>query len=849
MATLDASTSFSFSDADMPVRFGRYLLIKRQSSDPIGEEFLAAWGVDEGVDQIRTVRGIYPAIAQESQFVGLFAEEARALSRLANSNVVRVMEVATESGIPFVASEHVEGVTLARLIELAEVRKALCPWELAAHIAAELLRGLDYVHRREDLHGSPMKMRHGDVRPANVLVSYQGEVKLSNFGSSLGFIVDEHTNARLKTFRGIFAPPEGREDSMEASVKGDLWGVSAILWTLLAGHNMLSSVQAKEGHWTLPSIADRVEAMPPVLDAYMARALNPDQDYRYETAGEMREELLAIISEHATGHPPDDLAAWVRDLGEKDRLEEEEFIRTMLGRQASMTLDETATASRIGPGTVIDGRYHLQILLGEGGMGQVYEAEHLGIGRRVAIKVLHERVLDDEVTIERFRREARITGSLGHPNIVGAYDFGETSEGHHYLAMDLLEGESLSARIKRDGVMPARELVGIMAQVCSGLEAAHVAGVVHRDLKPENIFLTAQGPKIVDFGIAKRSGFEDTEQSLTRTGHICGTVEYVAPEQVRGMDPDYKCDIYAMGIMIYEALTGETPFRGRNIGETLHKVMNDRVVPPRKRTGDRTIPKELEAICLRAISRVAARRYGSAAEMGAALLKIVPSEVTDSTVDLPVGNQGRNRFYAAGGVIVLAILAILVLVFLGGRSGAPDYSVVVPTGTKEKVETVSVKRVSPTDATPRVVPIEDTHKMPQPEKTPSVAKKDVKTERLQSRETVRALLKEGDAAFGKMNMAEARRLYRQAAEIDPRVSQTWYSLGKVAFELGDVPEAKRLIRRALKLSPGRFHWRIFLGKMLMASGDREAAIEEWKRVRKTRPENEEVGRLLSEAGV
>ena len=137
MAVRTKSTSFAFSESELPVRFGRYLLLKRRNSDPVGEEFLAAWGVDEGVDQLRVVRCIYPSVAEEEHFVTYFSEEARALSRLLSANVVRVIEVDVESGIPFVACEHVEGLTLQRIIDLAKEQSTACTWELAVHIAGD----------------------------------------------------------------------------------------------------------------------------------------------------------------------------------------------------------------------------------------------------------------------------------------------------------------------------------------------------------------------------------------------------------------------------------------------------------------------------------------------------------------------------------------------------------------------------------------------------------------------------------------------------------------------------------------------------------------------------------------
>ena len=169
--------------------------------------------------------------------------------------------------------------------------------------------------------------------------------------------------------------------------------------------------------------------------------------------------------------------------------------------------------------------------------------------------------------------------------IIRAYE----EEGYHYLAMDYLEGRPLTELIDNRSIS-AREITKVIAEVCDGLQAAHDAGVIHRDLKPDNVFLTADGARILDFGIAKSTGLDEESSALTRTGHICGTVDYISPEQIRGLSQDPRSDLYAAGVIIYEALTGETPFSGRTVGESLHKVMNDKLVSPRKRSGDRTIP-------------------------------------------------------------------------------------------------------------------------------------------------------------------------------------------------------------------------------------------------------------------
>jgi len=237
--------------------------------------------------------------------------------------------------------------------------------------------------------------------------------------------------------------------------------------------------------------------------------------------------------------------------------------------QADVTIASSAPSDPL-LGRTLDEKYLLEKQLGIGGMGTVYRARHLLIDRAVAVKVLNQRFVEDEAAQARFRREAKAAGRLQHPNAVGVTDFGTTSDGYVYIVMELLEGLTLRDLLARDAPLDLAHAVSIMLQVSSAVAAAHEAGIIHRDLKPANIFI-AQRPdvpsvvKVLDFGIAKLAADsldEDDRQTLTQVGAMIGTPRYMSPEQCGGSPLTAAADVYSLGVILYEMLTGTVPFSG-----------------------------------------------------------------------------------------------------------------------------------------------------------------------------------------------------------------------------------------------------------------------------------------------
>jgi serine/threonine protein kinase len=255
------------------------------------------------------------------------------------------------------------------------------------------------------------------------------------------------------------------------------------------------------------------------------------------------------------------------------------------------------------------GRYEIIEELGKGAMGLVYKAMDPNIGRTVALKTMRLDVhgLEHNELLGRFRNEARAAGTLNHPNIVTIYDAGE-HEGIFYIAMEFIEGRSLQEILVDNRVVPVDQVLSIARQVCAGLDYAHQHGVIHRDVKPANIMLTANGmAKIMDFGIAKAGG------SLTSTGQVLGTPNYMAPEQIKGKPLDGRSDLFSLGVILYEMLTGEKPFVGQNVTTIIYKIVNENPIPPREL--DVSIHPGLSAVVTKALSKDAEERYQTGADL------------------------------------------------------------------------------------------------------------------------------------------------------------------------------------------------------------------------------------------
>ncbi len=292
---------------------------------------------------------------------------------------------------------------------------------------------------------------------------------------------------------------------------------------------------------------------------------------------------------------------------------------------------------------LLSGRYRLEAKLGSGGMGIVYRATDLTMKRAVAVKLIRasEGVELDEEVAGRFHREAKNTARVQHEHIIEVYDLGRSEHGDLYFVMELLEGDSLSARLRRDGKLSIASTVHIGRQICDALHVAHTAGVIHRDLKPANVMLIERAGdsefvKVLDFGVAK-SYSPDQQTQLTHTGMLVGTIEYMAPEQIMGKTVDGRTDIYALGVVLYRMIAGKAPFRDGGVPALIHAHLN--VMPKPLAEIMPEVPGELDRVILRCMAKRPEHRFESMAELSRALLHAIHPDDDMGLVSLEY-NQG-----------------------------------------------------------------------------------------------------------------------------------------------------------------------------------------------------------------
>ncbi len=661
-----------FAQEGLPRRFGRYHLLRLLARGGMGQVFLASTVGVEGAERPVIIKVIRREHARDPNFLARFLDEARVQSQLQHSGVAQILEAAIHepTGDPYVALEYVEGRSLGNVRRrITDVGYRLA-WADAVALGNLICEGLAHIHERTDPAGRPLRIVHRDLSPHNVMVGYAGEVKIIDFGTARGQNRRCHTVAGVVFAKpGYVAPEVANGDSGDSRV--DLYAAGVMIWELCAGRRFLQGEAPEHmaavaaGARDLPPIADLIGA-PSGLDHVLAKMTAHRLEDRHASTHEAAVELAAILRESTPlANGERGVRARVMQLmyalyPNQPGRSRREFAK-LVGEARAKCPDEWVSpieqlepeprGSLEGDGELLAGtRYRLRRELGRGASSVVYEAEHLELGRRVAVKVLDAEHTHSKAFAARFRREARTLSRLVHPGLVRVYDFGQASDGRLFCAMELLEGEGLRALLDRGEPAAWRRSVRLALDAASALVAAHGAGIVHRDIKPENLFVTTNGQlKILDFGLAKLEG-EAAEGDATdgdeRVGGnsasdamtLFGTPEYVAPEQVVGGSVDARSDLYSLGCVLYEMLTGSPPFSDAASVVVLDKKLKGSPEGVRSRAPVRGIPRAVDALVTKLIARHPSRRHATSSELCSAL---------GECLDAPTRERARRRTVGA----------------------------------------------------------------------------------------------------------------------------------------------------------------------------------------------------------
>jgi len=496
-------------------------------------------------------------------------------------------------------------------------------------------------------------------------------------------------------------------------------------------------------------------------------------------------------------------------------------------------------------GEVIAGNFLILESIGTGAMGRVYKAKQLSLDKEVAIKVLHGHLTNDPNVAKRFHREARAASKLSHPNSLQIIDFGQTDEGTLFIAMELVGGKDLGKTLAEEFPFSLARIAQLVGQVCSALEDAHGAGVIHRDLKPENILVTRKGGedfvKVCDFGIAKIQDpkGDDPDAAITMAGVVCGTPEYMSPEQARGEKLDPRSDVYAVGVILYQLATGAVPFSADSALGVVTKHLTEAPVPPRHRRPDLGIHSGLEAIVMKALSKDRQGRHGSIAELKKELDTLVrlagdrahqapkgsllaPSatgtlltgEVGTATTGLPTR---RGPMFAMAAVAVLIVGGIAAWALTQGDEGARANPIAVapvstsampPQPVTASAETAAPASAAPDSAGPQsAMPVgEEPPEQAPAGKRPRDRDRDhpsatsapaTSSPSREGASPAQAAFDAGRTAFRAGNYAEAIQKFQEAQRLGQGGVDLSRNMARAYMRLGNMAQACAMYRRVL----------------------------------------------------
>jgi serine/threonine protein kinase/tetratricopeptide (TPR) repeat protein len=612
----------------------RYEIVKMLGEGGMGAVYKA---MDRELDRIVALKVIRSELADKPDILQRFKQELILARLVTHRNVIRIFDLGVAGNVKFITMDFVEGRDLKSVI--TEQRKL--PAAKACDIIRQVCLGLEAAHGEGVV--------HRDLKPQNIMLDSQGRVYLMDFGlaRSMELVGMTRTGALLGT-PAYMSPEQAKGEKVDA--RTDLFSLGVIFYELVAGvlpykaDTMMATLikRAKEP----PVPPNQVEpSIPPAVNDVIMKCLQIKVDRRYQHAGE----ILA-------------------DLGFNSALQASTVQSSVIASQSVFEV-----ASNLTPGSQFGPRYRIEALLGEGGMGKVYKAYDSEVGRTVALKLVKPELARNPVSMERLKQELLLASQITHKNILRIHDLGDVG-GLKFISMAYVDGKDLHSLIATEGKLPIDRAVAITRLLCLALEAAHNEGVVHRDLKPQNVLMDSNGQVFVsDFGLAK--SLEGPSTMMTTTGEVLGTPRYMSPEQAESKSADNRSDLYALGLILYEMVTGDLPFGSESIMQTMYQRVTQDPKSPQLLNPD--VPDYLSEIILRCLKRDPEQRYQHARDIvvdldrgaGAPSDTVPPVSVRPASLppDASFSPASTKRNPALVWSVV-GVLALLALIFAVPRS-------------------------------------------------------------------------------------------------------------------------------------------------------------------------------------
>ncbi len=594
----------------------RYEILKSLGEGGMGAVYKAH---DHELDRMVALKVIRPELAGHPDILRRFKQELILARQVTHKNVVRIFDLGTADGRKFITMDFVEGRDLKSVLN----ERGKLPAVEAVPIAQQICRGLEAAHVEGVV--------HRDLKPQNIMVDDAGRVWLMDFGLARSMELSGLTRTGvLMGTPDYMSPEQARAEKVDA--RSDLFSLGIIFFEMLTGRlpfqadtlmaKLLQRVQQRA-----VVVTEIDPTIPAGVSAVVAKCLEPDVTKRYQTIREILDDLSGDTK--TMGPSGSSLGASSTPSGSPSQA-------------SSISLAELGPGSQFGP------RYHIESVIGEGGMGKVYKAHDSDLDRTVALKLVRPELAKDASSLQRFKQELLLASRISHRNILRIHDLGDV-EGVKFISMAFVQGMDLHDLIAKQGRLPTERAVNIAKQLAGALEAAHAEGVVHRDLKPRNVLIDVDDHIYVsDFGLAKSLDADKT--GMTRVGEVLGTPRYMSPEQAESKTADNRSDIYSLGIIFYEMFTGEVPFTGESSLQVMFQHVQQQPKDPRLL--NRELPEYLATIILKCLEKDPALRYQNAKQLLEDLESVTPAT---RIVRLRQAEMGYPKWlFAVTGVVLLA---------------------------------------------------------------------------------------------------------------------------------------------------------------------------------------------------